>query len=230
MKKKIMALLCAIVMGAASAAVVYAEEGIQQEQGLEQKTVLFYGTVTKTGEGENQRLTMKARVPETGEQQEIDLNISERTLILNASDGLPVALSDIHDNEMVYAYVSPAMTMSLPPQCAAYVIFTKIPSDSQVPSLEEVKKMTMKGDQSAVIETVSGKTYQIPSGCTMTPYFTRNIVSLDSLSEGTNFLVWSEKSRDGKMEKASKIMVFQRGQLAFDEPSGPAEEAGYRNE
>ena len=136
-----------------------------------------------------------------------------------------MAAEDIQDGEMAYVYVSPAMALSYPPQFSAYVILTKIPADYRVPSLEEVKNLTMNEDGSAVVETVSGVTYQVPADCTMVPYLTRNMVYVSSLTEGTNFLVWSEPSQDGQTERASKITVFLKGQLGFDEPSGPAEEA-----
>ena len=104
------------------------------------------------------------------------------------------------------------------------MILTKIPADYRVPSLEEIKNLTMNEDGSAVVETVSGVTYQVPADCTMVPYLTRNMVYVSSLTEGTNFLVWSEPSQDGQTERASKITVFLKGQLGFDEPSGPAED------
>lgn len=229
MRKQVFILMCAAVLASASAVSVYAENtsGREERQAVSE-TNLFYGTVTKTGEGESRRLLMKANVPGSEGQQDVILNLSGETLVLNAVDGLPVSLEDIQDGEIAYAYVSPAMALSLPPQSFAYVVLTKIPADYRVPSLEEVKTLTLNGDGSAAVETVSGRSFQVPADCAMTPYLTRNMVYVDSLTEGTHFLVWSEPAEDGTTERASKIMVFAKGQLAFDEPEGPAEEAEYR--
>jgi len=76
-----------------------------------------------------------------------------------------------------------------------------------------------------VVEAVSGTVYQVPADCVLLPYLTRNMVTIESLTEGRNFLVWSELGEDGKEETASKIVMFQDGQLAFDTLDEAGEEA-----
>ncbi len=44
--------------------------------------------------------------------------------------GLPVALEDVKDGDTIYAYIGPAMTMSLPPMTNAVMIFTNLPADA----------------------------------------------------------------------------------------------------
>lgn len=190
MKKKIFALFCAAVLAAAGSVNAFAAEdsGTEQRQQVS-KTIKYYGTLQKTGEAGSGKFLLNGQPAGAAEKQDVILNLSDETLILNAVDGLPVAAEDIQDGEMAYVYVSPAMALSYPPQFSAYVILTKIPADYRVPSLEEVKNLTMNEDGSAVVETVSGVTYQVPADCTMVPYLTRNMVYVSSLTEGTNFLV-----------------------------------------
>ena len=196
-----------------------------EEMAAAPQTVKFYGTVTRPEGSEGDQLLMNATIEGLEGQQEVILNISEETLILDAVEGLPIKLEDIKDGDMVYSYMSPAMTASLPPQSFAYMILANIPADYRVPALEEVKELTVNEDGSAVVEAVSGTVYQIPADCVLLPYLTRNMVAVQDLTEGRNFLVWSELGEDGKEETASKIVMFQEGQLAFDALDDSTEEA-----
>ena len=119
-------------------------EGSAQEMAAAPQTVKFYGTVTRPEGFEGDQLLMNAAIEGVEGQQEVILNISEETLILDAVEGLPIKLEDIKDGDMVYSYMSPAMTASLPPQSFAYMILANIPADYRVPALEEVKELTIK--------------------------------------------------------------------------------------
>lgn len=187
-----------------------------EEMAAAPETVRFHGTVTQPEEGDGSQLFMNAVIDGVEGEQEVILNISEETLILDAVEGLPLQIENIKSGDMVYSYMSPAMTASLPPQSFAYVILANIPADFRVPALEKVKSLTVNDDGSAVVEAVSGTVYQIPADCTLLPYLTRNMVAVQDLTEGRNFLVWSELGEDGKEETANKIIMFQKGQLAFD--------------
>lgn len=188
-----------------------------EEMAVAPETVRFHGTVTQPEEGgDGSQLFMNAVIDGVEGEQEVILNISEETLILDAVEGLPLQIENIKSGDMVYSYMSPAMTASLPPQSFAYVILANIPADFRVPALEKVKSLTVNDDGSAVVEAVSGTVYQIPADCTLLPYLTRNMVAVQDLTEGRNFLVWSELGEDGKEETANKIVMFQKGQLAFD--------------
>ncbi len=187
-----------------------------EEMAAAPQTVKFYGTVTRPEGSDGDQLLMNATIEGMEGQQEVILNISEETLILDAVEGLPIELENIKDGDMVYSYMSPAMTASLPPQSFAYMILANIPADYRVPALEQVRELTVNEDGSASVEAVSGTVYQIPADCELLPYLTRNMVAVQDLTEGVNFLVWSELGEDGKEETASKIVIFQKGQLAFD--------------
>ena len=60
---------------------------------------------------------------------EVIVNISGDTLILDGENGYPIEAKDLQAGETVYAYIGPAMTMSLPPQTSGEVIIGKIPAD-----------------------------------------------------------------------------------------------------
>lgn len=240
MRKKFWVLCCTAALAVSAAGCSSAEKAPAQETQTEQQTqvmeteqtaeeteeaeemaaapetVRFHGTVTKPEGGDGSQLFMNAVIDGVEGEQEVILNISEETLILDAVEGLPLQIENIKNGDMVYSYMSPAMTASLPPQSFAYVILANIPADFRVPALEKVKSLTVNDDGSAVVEAVSGTVYQIPADCMLLPYLTRNMVAVQDLTEGRNFLVWSELGEDGKEETANKIVMFQKGQLAFD--------------
>lgn len=68
------------------------------------------------------------------------LNISGDTLIMDAVTHEKLALRQVKDNRPVYAYVSAAMTFSLPPQTHAFVVLANLPEGYTPPSLERAQE------------------------------------------------------------------------------------------
>lgn len=167
--------------------------------------VRFYGTVAE--ETENTILL------NTEQQGEIILHISDETRILGAVDGMPIDMEDVSVGESIYAYTSPAMTLSLPPQSHAILILADIPADFKVPSLERVDDLVKESEGNYVVETVSGAEYTINKDTVTLPFLTRNMVGPESLTEGTQFLVWTTAAQP---ETATKIIIFAKGQLSGD--------------
>lgn len=173
-------------------------EGSQPEK---MEAVRIYGPVTHMEDG---RLSIDNRSGVSAEG-EIILNISqESTLILDAVSGTPLTLEDIQDGETIYAYIGPAMTMSLPPMTNAAIIFANIPEDFKVPDYVEADSViTDAGSSQTVLTASDGTEYILAEDCDIFPYLTRNIVTLDDLTQGKKVVVWS-----GDDNTATKIMVF----------------------
>lgn len=101
-------------------------ESMEETPNEELQPVRIYGSASHMEDG---RLSIDNRSGVSAEG-EIILNISqESTLILDAVSGTPLTLEDIQDGETIYAYIGPAMTMSLPPMTNAAIIFANIPAD-----------------------------------------------------------------------------------------------------
>ncbi len=140
----------------------------------------------------------------TSFQGEIVLNISdEYNKVLDAENGFPVQLSDIQVGETIYAYIGPAMTMSLPPMTTPEMVICKIPADYKAPAYVQVKSMTWQENGDWVLVTEAGDTYQVPGECPVIPYLTRNMVTLQDVTESRKLLVWS----DGE-NTAQKLVLF----------------------
>ena len=165
------------------------------------QSLRIYGPVTKQ---EDSRLSIDNQ-SDMSISGEIILNVSEEyTNILDAVTGLPLKEEDIKDGDTIYVYIGPAMTMSLPPMTNAAVIFANIPADAKVPDYIEVQSLvTDAATSKSVLTAADGTEYTVESDCNIFPYLTRNIVTLDDLTQGRKCVVWSDEDN-----AALQIMVF----------------------
>ena len=165
------------------------------------QSLRIYGPVTKQEDG---RLSIDNQ-SDMSISGEIILNVSEEyTYILDAVTGLPLKEEDIKDGDTIYVYIGPAMTMSLPPMTNADVIFANIPADAKVPDYIEVQPLvTDAATSKSVLTAADGTEYTVESDCNIFPYLTRNIVTLDDLTQGRKCVVWSDEDN-----AALQIMVF----------------------
>lgn len=136
---------------------------------------------------------------------EIILNVSdEQTRVLDAVSGDPYSLENLKDGDTIYVYIGQAMTMSLPPMTNAEVILCNIPADFKVPDFVEVKSVVTDATTSkSVLTAEDGAQFEIAPDCSILPYLTRNIVTLDDLTQGRTCIIWSNDQN-----VAEKIMVF----------------------
>lgn len=202
--KKTMRLLlgcmaCTAVLSVAGASGAQAE---QTELPLSEP-VFVSGTIHK----ENGRLSLTNIQGDTA-QDELILNISEETRILDAVNGFPVAYDSLTDGEKVYAYISHAMTMSIPPQSHAEMIICGIPAGFEAPLYETAEDIVFGDNGAAVVKSVRGNTYYIDASSVLLPYLTRNIVTVQDLTKERTFLVWKTPIGTTGENAASKIVMF----------------------
>lgn len=137
-------------------------------------------------------------------QGEIVLNISEEySRVLDAENGYPVTLSAIREGEFIYAYIGPAMTMSLPPMTTAEMVICQTPADFRVPDYVRVKSMQEKATGDWSLTTTDGTVYHVPADCQILPYLTRNLVRLSDVTESSTCLIWTDEEGS-----ARKIVLF----------------------
>ncbi|WP_315081217.1 stalk domain-containing protein [uncultured Clostridium sp.] len=124
---------------------------------------------------------------------DVILNISDETKIIDAVSGLPVSLDDIDVNESVYAYTSPIMTMSLPPMTSAKAIIVNIPQDFKVPNYMEVQDIKENDDGSITVTSDDGLLQAtLNKDTNISPYLTRNIVTIDDVKVGSKLFLWTK--------------------------------------
>ena len=141
----------------------------------------------------------------------IVVNVEEDTKILDAVTGEEKSFADIRKNEILYAWVGPAMTKSLPPIASASIILCNIPADFGVPTYAEVQSVAeteagvdvyVSGD---VVLHLTGETQYLAG-----PGNTCGTVSAADLYPGVRILSWYDVVTMSLPAQAApgKVMVF----------------------
>lgn len=141
---------------------------------------------------------------------EVVLLTGEETYAVDAATGLPLDLESVQEGDTLYAWVGPAMTLSLPPQTSALVIVGNVPDGANPPEYYQLSSGGWK-DPAGSSEIVfsyrdeDGKSQDlpIPLDAEVTPWLTRQIIRLDDIQAGSRILVW----RDGT-GTVTKVLVF----------------------
>ncbi len=181
-----------------------AESDVEENADLEadaavSETICVWGPVVSVEEG-SIMIDNQSGISSDGDMV---LQIAEDTRILEAENGFPVELTDIKEGEVIYANIGPAMTMSLPPQTTAEAIICQVPEDFKAPAYVQVVEMELGKDESYVLTASNGETYQVAADCQIIPFLTRNIVTLQDVTEASTVLVWSDAENN-----AERLVLF----------------------
>lgn len=134
--------------------------------------------------------TVSSILVKTTDEQDIQLNLSADTMIVNNETGAAAALSDIKEGDKIYAYYSKVMTRSLPPQSACELILVGVGENTPA-SLHEVGTVSTNEEGMTEVLTADGSMIiRMDDKTTYAPYKTKNIVTKADLTEGTRFLAW----------------------------------------
>ena len=123
---------------------------------------------------------------------DIILNVSDSTIIMDAVSGEVVDIEEVDENETIYGYVSPVMTRSLPPMTNAFVIFVNLPEDARAPKYVRVGEMLEAEDgtvrfldsNGSLIATLDENTeFSGPANVNM-------LADLDMIEEGRELVLW----------------------------------------
>jgi hypothetical protein len=213
LKKLLFALGTASILVTGGAMTALAETNITAESELANTPICVYGTAQKLA---NDRLHLTNSSTNTIN----DIVVTTKdALILDAVSGMPVSYEDIKEGSSVYAYVGPAMTLSLPPMANADIVLVNIPADYKVPSYVIVKSLDMHEDGSAALTANDGQVYNIPADCNVIPYLTRQMLYVNSLTPGSACLIWT----DSDSNTANRVMRFNSNPSDHSEASDSAQ-------
>lgn len=156
---------------------------------------------------------------------EVVLQTGERTCAVDAATGLPLDLASVKEGDTLYAWIGPAVTMSLPPHAVPIVIVGNVPEGTAVP---EYYALTSGGwkDPAGSGEIVfsyrdaegASQDLAVPLDAQVSPWLTRQIVRLDDIRPGSEILVWRDAGG-----AVSKVLVFPyayRGYAAWNTAGG----------
>ena len=205
MKKRILQCLSLILCAAMLAIPAAAAETADEEAPARLGPAAYWGTVTWMDED----TFLLDSGKEDGLGDAVVVHVGDAPY-LDAVTGNTLNLETLEDGDAVYAWVGPAMTMSLPPHATAQLILGNIPADYAVPQYYEITSSTVT-EESAVLHVAgSNDTITVPASAKLTPYLTKNIVTLADLRPGARILVWSDSK--GTPEK---VLVFAYGYRGY---------------
>ena len=163
--------------------------------------------------------------------QALQLNLSDATAVLDTQTGLAVARSAIRVGESVYVYYSPAMTASLPAQSACEAIVVHLDANHAPAHLLTVESAENNVDGSVTVLTDNGGLQlTVSADAAVTPYLTKNIVTIADLRMGQRFFAWYDAvaaSYPGQATAAkavllppadnAKLIMLREGDIAIGE-------------
>lgn len=179
MKKFLMA-LCACTM-------IGANMNVQANSEKNTENSYVYGTIESVNEN-HIHLTN-----DSDSYNDIVLNVNENTVIMDAVTGKEIAFEELDENEVIAAYVSNAMTRSLPPITNATVIIAHIPADYRVPHYYKVKEIVSneKGVL-RVLDTNESLIATIGDETEIFKFHSDEKISIDDIKEGSELMLWYE--------------------------------------
>ena len=209
MKKRILQCL-SLVLCAALLSIPAAAAETEEETPARLGPVVYWGTVTWIDED--------SFLLDRGERDDLSdavvVHVGDAPC-LDAVTGNTMNVKDLKDGDTAYAWVGPAMMLSMPPQSAASLILGNIPADYAVPQYYEITGSVIT-EASAVLSVAgSNDTVTVPASAQVSPYLTRNPVTLADLVPGTRILVWSDAQ--GTPEKVLVFAYEYRGYVAAAE-------------
>ena len=209
MKKRILQCL-SLVLCAALLSIPAAAAETEEETPARLGPVAYWGTVTWIDED--------SFLLDRGERDDLSdavvVHVGDAPC-LDAVTGNTMNVKDLKDGDTAYAWVGPAMMLSMPPQSAASLILGNIPADYAVPQYYEITGSVIT-EASAVLSVAgSNDTVTVPASAQVSPYLTRNLVTLADLVPGTRILVWSDAK--GTPEKVLVFAYEYRGYVAAAE-------------
>lgn len=129
-------------------------------------------------------------------QGEMILTIDpENTVLVDGESGLPLELSDVEKGSFV-AYLGPAMTLSLPPQCTPEVVFTNVSEKEAAPYYAVIARKPVAKDGGLKVVADDGESYVIPDTAEIKPFRTRNVIRAEDIQKGSRCLIWQNEQEE----------------------------------
>lgn len=193
MFKKSMTLLLALSLLASGAAVYAADDTAADVNNL----IAVRETV------ESDRMQVVAEVKEVGEdyiivslstdgitQTDLQLNISEETVLIDSEQAAAFSLSDLKVGDSVFAVYSSIMTRSIPAQSAAALIATNTDKGGAVNLVKADSVETDSEGNLVITDNGQDLIVTMAKDALLRPYQTKNIVKLADVTAGSTLVLW----------------------------------------
>ncbi len=143
--------------------------------------VCTYGTIKELGEN--------SFTIETQDKDELVINYSDKTYMIDASLVAPFDIENRTSDEVV-VYHSTATTMSIPAQTAAFAVMGNVAQGASVPVYTEVEDIKTSDDGLVIVTEGGSKEVTLLADAEVMPYRTKNIVKAQDITKGSKILLW----------------------------------------
>ena len=128
-------------------------------------------------------------VKDASDDSIIVLNMAAKPYVVDCVTGTPWALGDRKDDKII-AWYGPVTTRSFPPQSNPILILVNIPEDFMPPQYGRVEAIEKENNLVKVTVQSGSLIVTIERDTPISPYLTRNIVTIDDIDIGTDLLMW----------------------------------------
>ena len=177
---------------------------------LDQKetTIAMIGTITNI-DLEEKKVGIAEGEVETNTQDSLEAIISDSSLLIDAQTGRSLQLDELKEDSPVYAFVSPMMTRSIPPQSNAKALIVNI-SDSQGGVANYIYALDVKETDSGdlVILNQNADLYlSIPSNVKLEKLDSSEEVPRDEIKTGSVLIAWYDSVAESYPAQATATRV-----------------------
>ena len=189
MKKKwIAALLAAAMCGmsAAPAGAALVDVDAASTDTAEVAELDLSGTRATVTDKQEGRITVKSDRAGT-----VTVLLGEDTIIMDTQTGLPAGEDSIKTGDEVCLYCGDIVGLSNPPQVNARAVLVNLTDEHAPANLLTAETVTRNADGTLTVQAQSGSLMlNIAKNAQVTPFSTKNIVTLDDIRMGTRFFAW----------------------------------------
>ena len=213
-------MLCSMGAAATAANVQQQEKlPIVEEKQQAPERVLTYGKIESIQKENNMPVSITlSRPKENGGT--VVLRIDTDTIMFDSDAGVQADWSTLKEGDCIYAFHSPVMTHSLPPQTTAEAILTNVPQDAGAAMLHTVKEVEQTGDGGLRILADQGDLIiSVGKDAVISPLDTKNKVSFADVKVGDRIFAWYDmvlESYPGQTH-TDKLVLIPAG-MQIEEP------------
>lgn len=174
--------------------------------------VTSYGKITELGD--------EYVVVSTNDGTSVQFNYDESTYVIDSEALTPLSLTDRTSDDVI-VYHSSIMTRSIPAQSYAYSIIGNVKSDMGNPIFTIVESVEKTDDGLSITTNNGSLIVTLPNTAKVTPYLTKNIVTLDDITVNSKILLWYDTVTMSLPAYASseKAVILESG-IEDDNESG----------
>lgn len=153
-------------------------------------SVLYYGRVEAISQDENGE--MSSLRMSSDRYGEYVMNLSEDTVWIDSGNRAASDPATLTEGEGLYVFHSPAATLSLPPQSAAFAIVRNIPQDAGCAQYHKVSETAMEDGQLKITVDQGGLSLLSDDKTEFSFYNREGIPTLEDIPTGSRIVAWYE--------------------------------------